>query len=281
MRIGLVGVDGSHAEDFLRHFNTEARHHDITVTAFWGGSRERANELLALSPGLVAADSLDKLIASVDAVIVGDRHGDLHVAHALPAIAGGRPVFVDKPLACGLDDATAIVNAAERAGMPLLSASALRWQRETVILKARLAYLDGPFTISAYGTWYPDNEYGGAIYYAIHTVELMQELLGTSWHGLRVERGSDGPVIRYSCGRADVAISLRPLGADGSSAFGVSVTSPQLTCNQPIPLPDDYMAPVTDHIARMLQTGKSEMERETLLAPIRLMAGIDALLAGG
>ena len=277
MRIGLVGVDGSHAEDFLRHFNSEDRHHDIAVTAFWGGDAARTAELLALAPGLLAADSLDQLIADVDAVIVGDRHGDLHLPHALPAIAAGKPVFADKPFTCSVADAVALIDAADRAGTPLLSGSALRWQAETARLKARLAYLDGPFAISGYGTWYPDSEYGGAIFYAIHTIELMQELVGTQWSNLRVEAG-EHPTIRYEAGRASVTLQLHPLGPSGSSAFGASVTSPQLTCDTPIPLPDDYMVPVTDRIASMLRTTQG-MDRETLLAPIRLMSEIDALLA--
>jgi predicted dehydrogenase len=277
MRIGLVGVDGSHAEDFLRHFNSEGRHHDIAVTAFWGGDESRADELLALAPGLRAADSLEQLVAHVDAVIVGDRHGDLHLPHALPAIAAGKPVFIDKPFTCTVGDAVALIDTADRAGTPLLSGSALRWRAETVMLKARLTYLDGPFAISGYGTWYPDSEYGGAIFYAIHTIELMQELVGTQWNNLRVETG-DHPTIRYEAGRASVTLRLHPLGPSGSSAFGVSVKSPQLNCDTPIPLPDDYMAPVTDRIATMLRT-RQGMDRETLLAPIRMMAEIDALLA--
>ena len=276
MRIGLAGVDSSHAEDFLRHFNSEGRHRDVAVTAFWGGDDHRTGQLLALEPKLHAADSLDELIGDVDAVIVCDRHGDLHLPHAIPAIAAGKPVFIDKPLACHLSDATAIVDAAEGAGTPLLSASALRWQLETVMLKARLAYLDGPFALRGYGTWYPDSEYGGAIFYAIHTLELMQELAGTAWSGLHVEPGDD-PVIRYDAGRASVTMTLHPLGPSGSSAFGVGVTAPQLSCDNHIPLGDDYMAPVTDHIAAMLRSGRG-LDRETLLAPIRMMAEIDALL---
>lgn len=277
MRIGLVGVDGSHAEDFLRHFNSEGRHHDIAVTTFWGGDERRTGELLALAPGLHAVNSLDQLIADVDAVIVGDRHGDLHLPHALPAIAAGKPVFVDKPFTRTVGDAIALIEAAERAGTPLLSGSALRWQAETVMLKARLAYLDGAFAIGGYGTWYPDSEYGGAIFYGIHAIELMQELVGTQWNGLRVEAG-EHPTIRYVTGRASVTLQLHPLGASGSSAFGASVRSRQLTCDTPIPLPDDYMAPVTDRIASMLRTSKG-MDRGTLLAPVKLMAEIDALLA--
>ena len=117
MRIGLAGIDSSHADDFVRHFNHEQRHHDAAVTAFWGGGDARAAALVASSPELHAADSLRELIANVDAVIVGDRHGDLHMPHALPAIAAGKPVFVDKPLACNLSDATAIVDAAKQAGV--------------------------------------------------------------------------------------------------------------------------------------------------------------------
>lgn len=278
MRIGLAGVDGSHAEDFLRHFNSEPRHRDIAVTAFWGGDESRTRELLALAPGVAAADSLGALIAGVDALIVGDRHGDLHLPHALPAIAAGKPVFVDKPLACRVADAESIVDAAERNGTPLLSASALRWQRETILLKARLAYLDGAFAIAGYGTWYPQSDYGGAIFYAIHTIELMQELVGPKWSNLRVMAAGDHPVVCYEAGPAIVTLSLHPLGPSGASAFGASVTSRQLSCDQAIPLPDDYMAPVVDHIVTMLRTGEG-MDRETLLAPVRLMAEIDALIA--
>jgi hypothetical protein len=103
----------------------------------------------------------------------------------------------------------------------------------------------------------------------------MQELAGCGWSGLEVEAGA-APVIRYEAGRASVTIALQPLGPSGAAAFGVGVTAPQLTCTRPIRLGDDYMAPVTDRIAAMLRSGKG-MDRETLLAPIRLMAAIDAL----
>ncbi len=124
MRIGLVGVDSSHAEDFLRHFNTEARHHDIAVTALWGGGDRRTAELLASAPVINAMDSLDDLIANVDAVIIGDRHGDLHLPHALLLHRGRQARVHRQALACNLGDAERIVDAAAQAGLPLVSASA-------------------------------------------------------------------------------------------------------------------------------------------------------------
>jgi predicted dehydrogenase len=277
MRIGLVGVDGSHAEDFLRLFNIEGRHNQMRISAIWGGTPERTQELLALAPNVNAAPALDALIAEVDAVIVGDRHGGLHRAQALPCIAAGLPVFIDKPLANVPADAKAIIDIASAAGVPVASGSALRWQAETVALKSRIASMQGPVTLSAYGTWYPDNEYGGAIYYAIHTLELAQELVGPAWSDVRVERGN-APIVRYRAGDNDVVLNLRPLGESGSSAFGVTIAAGDTSSEHPIPLGDDYMAPVAEKIAALFSTRRSPMTAEELLAPVTLMAEIDRLL---
>lgn len=277
MRLGLVGVDSSHAEDFLRHFNAEHRHNTIRMTALWGGDDERIAALSALSPEAEPMDSLAALLGEVDAVIVGDRHGGLHRAHAIAAIEAKRPVFVDKPLANSLGDATAIVDAAERHGVPLLSGSALRWQAETRRLKAKLAGLDGSIELVAYGTWYPQNEYGGAIFYAIHTIELVQELLGVEWRKLGLRAEDDPAAVRYRVGPHSVTLEFRPLSG-GSSDFGVEVSAGRIALRQSIPLGDDYMLPVCDQIAAMLRTGRSPLSRQQLLAPVALMEEIDALL---
>lgn len=276
-RIGLVGLDSSHTEDFLRHVNAERRHPQMCITAIFGDDRQRVAELKRQDPDLEPAPTLDALIEAVDAVIVGDRHGDLHLPHALPCLAAGRPVFVDKPLANALADAEAIVRAAEQYRTPLLSGSALRWQAETRRLKAKLAGIDGPLNLAAYGTWYPQNDYGGAIFYAIHTVELVQELLGPGWRKVSSKPGKN-PLIRFRSGEHTATLEFRPLDASGSSSFGVEVTAPGVHIVQPIPLADDYMAPVVDQIAAMLRAGTSPMSRDELLAPIALMEEVDALL---
>ena len=195
-RIGLVGLDSSHAEDFLRHFNLEARHGDLRITAMTGGDASRMDELEAFAPGLKRAASLDAMLGQVDAVIVGHRHGDLHRDAAIASLATGKPTFVDKPLANSLADAEAIVAAAAMHDALLLSGSALRWQAETARLKARLAGIDDDYSLTAYGTWYPDSEYGGAIFYAIHTVELVQELLGVGWKKLRLN-SAENPTVQF------------------------------------------------------------------------------------
>lgn len=276
-RIGLAGLDSSHAEDFLRHFNLEGRHAGFRIAAITDGDAARMDALEAFGPGLERFDNLDLMLRAVDAVIVGHRHGDLHRDAAIASLAAGKPTFVDKPLANSVADAEAIVAAADRHGSLLLSGSALRWQAETARLKARLAGLDDDYHLMAYGTWYPDSEYGGAIFYAIHTVELVQELLGIEWKKLKLKTAS-APTVQFKTNGTVVSLEFRPLGPSGNSAFGVEVNGEGIDFKQPISLGDDYMAPVAAKFAKAIQTGKACLSHEELLAPIRLMSEIDVLL---
>lgn len=277
IRIGLCGLDSSHSEDFLRHFNLESRHPGIRITALAAGDAQRAAELTAYAPGLIEAADLWAMLGIVDAVIVGHRNGARHREAAVTSLGAGKPVFVDKPLANTLADAEAIVDAAERAGIPLLSASALRYQAETYRIKAMLAGIDGEVALTAAGTWFPDNAYGGPIFYAIHAIELALELMGPDFAAVERARGDDA-AIRYRNGANRVKLAFRPPGEDGSTAFSVAVKAGGVRFSKPIKLSDDYMAPVAERFAAMLRSGASGMTRETLLAPIRLMAAIEPLL---
>ncbi|MEQ1768716.1 MAG: Gfo/Idh/MocA family oxidoreductase [Devosia sp.] len=277
MRIGLIGIDSSHADDFLRLFNEQHRFHDASVTAFWShdGDAARIGEITNIDSSIASAVSLDTLLGQVDAVLVGSRDGGLHRDHALAAIAAGRPTFIDKPLALTVDDAEAILDAGERAGVPVCSASALRWQDDTVMLKARLAYLERPLAIEANGTWYPASPYGGAVFYAVHTIELVQELLGTDWRNV-VRDGAAGIV----CDIAGVKVTLRfsPPKQEGSH-FSVTASCADKTITQRVALPDDYMAPVAQRLVDMVRIGISPLNREQLLAPVLMMQAIDKALA--
>lgn len=276
-RIGLIGLDSSHAEDFLRHINVERRHPDLRITAMQGATPDRISALRQISGDVAVFEQPNVLIAQVDAVIVGDRDGSLHRAHALPAITAGLPVFIDKPLANSLADGIAIVAAARSRGTPLLSGSALRWQAETRRLKALIATLEPPIKLVTHGTWYPDSPYGGAIFYAIHSIELALELLGAEFAD--IERASRSPnAARYRIGSNRVTLDFRPPNADGSTSFGVSVRAGTIAFDQAITLGDDYMAPVVACFAKMLCTGRSPMSDDELLAPLRLMDVVNAVL---
>jgi predicted dehydrogenase len=274
MRIGLVGVDSSHADDFLRLVNVERRYSSSRVAAIWGADADRARGL-AEQFGVEAVANFAALIGKVDAVIVGDRHGDLHLAHALPFLAAGLPVFVDKPLACSVHDAGAIVAAAQTSGAPLASASAVRWQEDADALSRRIAELGGATHIIASGSFQPDSEYGGAIFYGIHTVELALQLAGSDFSDIAVDLADpDAVVATCKVGAKNVTIHLVRQREGEASFFTAEAECPGGIVAQTIGLGDDYMAPVLERFIAMVESGKARMSGAELLAPVRLIAEI-------
>ena len=108
-------------------------------------------------------------------------------------------------------------------------------------------------------------------------MELVQELLGIAWKKLKPKPAAT-PTVQFKTNSALVSLEFRPLGPSGSAAFGVEVAGKGIEFKQAIPLGDDYMAPVAAKFAKMIQTGKACLSHEELLAPIRLMHEIGALL---
>jgi predicted dehydrogenase len=84
---------------------------------------DAAQQLAARHPGAQAVDSLERLLASneVDAVYIATPDGR-HRDDALAAIAAGKAVLCEKPLASSLSDVQALVDAAERNKIFLMEA---------------------------------------------------------------------------------------------------------------------------------------------------------------
>lgn len=73
-----------------------------------------------------SASSLSDLITKVDVVDIC-LPTDLHLPVAMLAIASGRAVFVEKPMASTVEDCASMIDAAERARVPLMPGQVLRF----------------------------------------------------------------------------------------------------------------------------------------------------------
>jgi predicted dehydrogenase len=105
-----------------------------------GGRRlTAAQQLAAQHVGAQAVDSLERLLASseVDAVYIGTPDGQ-HRDDALAAIAAGKAVLCEKPLASSLADVQAMVDAAERGKVFLMEAMWTRFLPAIVEIKRRI-----------------------------------------------------------------------------------------------------------------------------------------------
>ncbi len=182
LRLGILGCDSSHVVEFSKRLN----HRDIaaeqwvegaSVVAAWPGTSEIVPDRL---PGFVATlrgyeiDIVDRPEdLKVDAVLLEAQQGSTHAALAVPLLRSGVPVFVDKPFACSVADAAAMVEAAARGRAPLLSASSLRFAPEVQSLEVG--------RVLGAQTWAPASLHPGnpgLFHYGVHGVEMLYTLMG-------------------------------------------------------------------------------------------------------
>ena len=139
MRIGIIGLDTSHVIAFTKLLNAESPQPALAgmrvVIAYPQGSPDiesstsrvpgYTEEIQKL--GVEIVDSIDELVARVDAVLLETNDGRPHLEQALPVLKAGKPVFIDKPIAGSLVDCIAIQEAARRCGTPMFSSSSMRF----------------------------------------------------------------------------------------------------------------------------------------------------------
>lgn len=279
MRIGLVGTESDHAVDFLRMLNAMEHASGSRIVAVWGEEASRTHEVVSRYPAISVKDRPEDVAAEVDAALLVSRYGTLHLEHALPFLRKGLPVFVDKPLACSVGDAKAIIDAARSAGTAVMSASALRWQPDTDLVAAKVETLGGIVSVTATGTFFPDSPYGGSFFYGIHAAELAVQFAGGDIEDVTVERaGSDGLVVRCRVGAVDVEVRLVPPVTPGDITFHVQAVCEDGVVESVIGLGDDYMAPVLDRFLAMAHRGEAPLTDAQMLAPIRILDAAEAAL---
>jgi len=120
MRIGLLGAGGmgrTHARQYGRRGDVELLVHDRDP--------QRGRALAEANNG-TPVDSVEELLSKADAIDVC-LPTPLHTEYGLRAIAAGRAVLVEKPLAKTFEEGLSLVEAAEKANVPLMTAQVVRF----------------------------------------------------------------------------------------------------------------------------------------------------------
>jgi predicted dehydrogenase len=109
------------------------------VTVVGGRQLAAAQQLAAMHPGALAVDSLQRLLTSseVDAVYIATPDGR-HRDDTLAALAAGKAVLCEKPLAATPGDVEAMVDAAEHAKVFLMEAMWTRFLPAIAEIKRRV-----------------------------------------------------------------------------------------------------------------------------------------------
>jgi predicted dehydrogenase len=245
IRIGLIGLDTSHAGAFTQLLNDASRPDHVpgarVVAAFKGGSPDveasasrvdRFTAELRDKWQIELVDSIDELVRRVDAVMLTSVDGRVHLAQARPVLAARKPLFIDKPFTASVRDAVELARLARDNGTPIFSSSSLRFNEDVQAIKrdprvheVRGAITWGPATLEPH---HPD-----LFWYGIHAVEMLYTFMGPGCE--RVTRthtaGADLVSGQWKDGRIGVVRGIR----DGASAYGQVVFGPKAVVSAPPP----------------------------------------------
>ena len=228
IRVGIIGIDTSHAPAFTRILNdpTDADHVPgaKVVAAYKGGSpdiassRDRVDKFTAELRdkwGVEIVDDIATLCSKVDVILLESVDGRKHLPQVRAVFEAGKPVFIDKPLAASYADAKEIARLGKQHGVAWWSASSLRYSpavADVQVDNVRGAITWGPAPLEA--THELDLSW-----YGIHAVELLYSVMGTGC--VRVQRtfneGADVIVGTWSDGRLGTVRTIR----DGQRKYGV------------------------------------------------------------
>jgi predicted dehydrogenase len=233
LRIGIIGLDTSHAIAFTKLLNGETPPEWAggakIVAAYPKGSPDIESSTSRV-PGYIdevgkfgveIVESIDELLTRVDAVCLETNDGRPHFEQVIPVLKAGKPVFVDKPIAGSLTDAVAIQDAARLYQVPLFSSSSLRWIEGGQDI--RNGSLGKVFGADMFSPAHLEATHPDLYWYGIHGVEALFTVMGTGCQS--VSRTStpdfDVAVGTWEGGRIGTFRGIRAgSGGYGGTVFG-------------------------------------------------------------
>ncbi|MBL63227.1 MAG: dehydrogenase [Opitutae bacterium] len=278
IRIGLIGLDTSHAVAFTKILNDPKNAQHVpggkVVAAFKGGSRDipsswdrvdKYTEKLEADFGVKLYPSIEEMCKNVDAVLLESLDGRPHLKQAIPVIEAGLPMFIDKPVAGSVKDALAIFAMAKKRGVPVFTSSSLRFAKNTQAVrngsigKIKRCETFSPCAIEPH---HPD-----LFWYGIHGVESLFTVMGPDCISVRRGLTEDGKIEvvgKWKGGRIGIYREGKGFGGKAVGEKGEAVVGAF-----------DGYGPLLAEIIPFYKSGKPPVEMEESLAIYAFMEAAD------
>jgi predicted dehydrogenase len=180
-------------------------------------------------------------------------------------IAAGKPVYIDKPIAGTLSDAIEIFRLAERAKVPVFTASSLRFGSNTLAVRnGRIGIVTNAWTGSPA---HVEKTHPDLFWYGVHGVESLFTVMGTGCVSVRRGTTPEGLIEvvgtwkggRRGTFREGKGYEGRAEGTKGSSPVGAY----------------DGYAPLIAAVVPFLKTGVAPVQPEETLEIFAFMEAAD------
>jgi predicted dehydrogenase len=280
IRIGMIGLDTSHCEAFVRFLNQPDHPGHIpggkVCLAYPGGSEDleesrsrvgRITEALRDDWSIGIAASPEEVAAKTDAILLTSVDGRVHLEQFRKVAPYGKPVFVDKPFAVDTAAAGEMAELSDRYRFPLMSASSLRFDES--LMSALAADSESPVTgADCSGPMKMIAQNPGLFWYGIHSVETLYAVLGRGCTHVTAASTDQYDVVvgRWKDGRFGTVRGNR----SGTGRFGALIHREKST-QHIVQQTSSAYAGLIQAVMRMFRTGEIAVEMKETLEIIRFI----------
>jgi predicted dehydrogenase len=279
-RVGIIGLDTSHAPAFTRLLNAADPPSELAgfrvVAATVKGSEDLEVSVVRqpgiteqmVNLGVPIVDSIEELLEQVDAVLLTTNDGHPRLTQALQVLRAGKPVFTDKPASASLADLIAIYDAAEELGVPTFTSSSLRY------IEGAAEHAAGEhgrvLGADTHGPASMEPSHPDLYWYLIHAVETLVTIMGPDIETVSRTHteGQDVVVAKWKDGRIGTVRGMR----DRNPGFGGTIFTEKGTFR--LGASRGYEPLVVD-IVHMFRTGEVRVPAEQTIAIYALMDAAD------
>ena len=280
LRVGIIGLDTSHATAFAKALNSKTPAEGLgncrVVAAYPQGSKDIVSSASRIPRyteqmkeyGVEICPSIKDLLSKVDVVLLETNDGRPHLEQAAQVIKAGKPLFVDKPISASLVDAVAIFEFAKKHKVPVFSSSSLRFSSGAqAIRNGSIGEVTG---CDAYSPASLEKTHPDLFWYGIHGVETLFTVMGSGCKTVSRTHTENYDVVvgRWSGERIGTFRGIRHGGAGyGGTAFGTKGVSP-------IGKYEGY-TPLLIEIVKFFRSGKPPVSAEETLEIYAFMHAAD------
>ena len=286
-KVGIIGLDTGHVVAFTTVFNKgpknpadAAKYSGFRVTAAFAqgskdipGSTSRVPEYTESLKGMGVeiVDSIEKLCAQVDFVMLESNDGRVHLEQILPVLKAGKTVYIDKPIAGSLADVIRIQDAAKTAGVVYFCSSSLRFAASTQAVaqgsigKVKTAYTTSPASLEPH---HPD-----LYWYGVHGCESLYTVMGTGCISVKRDKSAAGLIqVTGNWGDGRVGIYREADRKAKGGPYGGKAIGDKGEAD--IGKFDGYEV-LLESVVKMFRTGKAQVSAEETLELYTFMEAAD------
>lgn len=284
-RLGIIGLDTSHAVAFTELINDASFQSGCKVIAAYpGGSEdipssadrvEGYTRTLQEKFGVEMVESIEALCEKVDGVLLESVDGRPHLEQIKPVLKARIPVFVDKPVAGSLADALEIYRLARLHNVPCWSSSSLRYSSGIIGMRNH-EKVGEVLGCAAFSPCPLEEHHPDLYWYGIHGVEILFTIMGTGCSSVtRVHsEGTDLVVGRWEDGRIGTFRGIR----QGHSPYGALVYG-----SKGVERSGSYEGyrPLVEEIVKFFKTGEPPIAPDETIEIYAFMTAADVSKARG